>query len=193
MLANSVTRLTRKMQHNHGRLSPPEQAQLDLQLRLLDTHMAQLHHNQPVTATDLFAPPHFLYHTTNTAPHQHQHHLPLQQRHHLQHHYHQPRRPQPFPLHDDEEDKARSVADTSSTPSSPNAAGPAEEEGAPKAAANVGLGRRRTKRLFQDRACQDCETRFTSQWRTGPAGPSTYLIIAFWLPYFFLRLHPLDG
>ncbi len=89
MLANSVTRLTRKMQHNHGRLSPPEQAQLDLQLRLLDTHMAQLHHNQPVTTatTDLFAPPQLLYHTTNTAPHQHRlHHHPL---HHLQHHHHQ--------------------------------------------------------------------------------------------------------
>jgi hypothetical protein len=33
--------------------------------------------------------------------------------------------------------------------------------------------RRRTKRMF-DRACQHCGTRFTSQWRTGPSGPSTY-------------------
>ncbi|ELR12163.1 GATA zinc finger domain containing protein [Acanthamoeba castellanii str. Neff] len=32
--------------------------------------------------------------------------------------------------------------------------------------------RRRTKRMF-DRACQHCGTRFTSQWRTGPSGPST--------------------
>ncbi|ELR12156.1 GATA zinc finger domain containing protein [Acanthamoeba castellanii str. Neff] len=33
--------------------------------------------------------------------------------------------------------------------------------------------RRRTKRMFTDRACHHCETRFTSQWRTGPSGPST--------------------
>jgi hypothetical protein len=35
--------------------------------------------------------------------------------------------------------------------------------------------RRRTKRMFTDRACHHCETRFTSQWRTGPSGPSTYV------------------
>jgi hypothetical protein len=35
--------------------------------------------------------------------------------------------------------------------------------------------RRRIKRMFADRACHHCETRFTSQWRTGPSGPSTYV------------------
>lgn len=43
--------------------------------------------------------------------------------------------------------------------------------------------RRRTKRMFTDRACHHCETRFTSQWRTGPSGPSTYAP-----PLFFLLL-----
>merc|ERR1711939_471969 len=33
--------------------------------------------------------------------------------------------------------------------------------------------RRRTKREFNDRACRHCDTHFTSQWRTGPSGPST--------------------
>lgn len=31
----------------------------------------------------------------------------------------------------------------------------------------------RTKR-WHDRSCEQCNTRFTSQWRTGPTGPSTY-------------------
>jgi hypothetical protein len=31
----------------------------------------------------------------------------------------------------------------------------------------------RTKR-GHDRSCEQCNTRFTSQWRTGPTGPSTY-------------------
>jgi hypothetical protein len=34
--------------------------------------------------------------------------------------------------------------------------------------------RRRTKRVFDNRACQHCDTHFTSQWRTGPSGPSSY-------------------
>lgn len=33
---------------------------------------------------------------------------------------------------------------------------------------------RRTKRLFHDRACTHCHTHFTSQWRAGPMGPSSY-------------------
>jgi hypothetical protein len=33
---------------------------------------------------------------------------------------------------------------------------------------------RKTKRLFTDRVCADCCTQFTSQWRSGPLGPSTY-------------------
>jgi hypothetical protein len=32
----------------------------------------------------------------------------------------------------------------------------------------------RRKRLFDDRVCGRCGTAFTSQWRSGPAGPSTY-------------------
>lgn len=35
-------------------------------------------------------------------------------------------------------------------------------------------GRRRLKKTFNDRACHDCHTQHTSQWRTGPAGSSTY-------------------
>ncbi len=34
---------------------------------------------------------------------------------------------------------------------------------------------RKTKKLFTDRVCADCCTQFTSQWRSGPLGPSTYL------------------
>lgn len=33
--------------------------------------------------------------------------------------------------------------------------------------------RRRLRREFDDKACQHCQTHYTSQWRTGPAGPST--------------------
>jgi hypothetical protein len=33
---------------------------------------------------------------------------------------------------------------------------------------------RKTKKLFTDRVCADCCTQFTSQWRSGPLGPSTY-------------------
>ncbi|ELR18611.1 uncharacterized protein ACA1_155680 [Acanthamoeba castellanii str. Neff] len=33
---------------------------------------------------------------------------------------------------------------------------------------------RKTKKLFTDRMCADCCTQFTSQWRSGPLGPSTY-------------------
>jgi len=32
---------------------------------------------------------------------------------------------------------------------------------------------RKTKKLFSCRACADCGTQFTSQWRVGPYGPST--------------------
>lgn len=32
---------------------------------------------------------------------------------------------------------------------------------------------RKTKKLFTDRVCADCCTQFTSQWRSGPLGPST--------------------
>jgi hypothetical protein len=32
---------------------------------------------------------------------------------------------------------------------------------------------RKTKKLFTDRMCAHCGTQFTSQWRTGPIGPST--------------------
>jgi hypothetical protein len=48
-----------------------------------------------------------------------------------------------------------------SPPSSP----PASASGSPQ--------RRRTKRMFNNKACQHCDTQFTSQWRTGPSGPST--------------------
>jgi hypothetical protein len=34
--------------------------------------------------------------------------------------------------------------------------------------------RRRLRREFDDKTCQHCQTHYTSQWRTGPAGPSTY-------------------
>jgi hypothetical protein len=34
--------------------------------------------------------------------------------------------------------------------------------------------RQRTKRIFTNRECHLCGTRFTSQWRTGPTGPSSY-------------------
>merc|ERR1711941_869 len=33
--------------------------------------------------------------------------------------------------------------------------------------------RQRTKRIFTNRECHLCGTRFTSQWRTGPTGPSS--------------------
>jgi hypothetical protein len=33
---------------------------------------------------------------------------------------------------------------------------------------------RKTKKLFTDRMCAHCGTQFTSQWRTGPIGPSTF-------------------
>ncbi|ELR15644.1 uncharacterized protein ACA1_377480 [Acanthamoeba castellanii str. Neff] len=35
----------------------------------------------------------------------------------------------------------------------------------------------RTKRY--DRSCEQCTTRFTSQWRKGPTGPSTYPLAPF--------------
>jgi hypothetical protein len=35
----------------------------------------------------------------------------------------------------------------------------------------------RTKKLFHNRTCKHCHTRCTSQWRTGPTGPSTYVFI----------------
>merc|ERR1711939_710198 len=34
--------------------------------------------------------------------------------------------------------------------------------------------RQRTKRIFTNRECHLCGTRFTSQWRTGPTGPSSH-------------------
>lgn len=33
--------------------------------------------------------------------------------------------------------------------------------------------RRRLRREFDDKTCQHCQSHYTSQWRTGPAGPST--------------------
>jgi hypothetical protein len=45
---------------------------------------------------------------------------------------------------------------------------------APSSATPTSPHRRRTKRVFSDRACSNCGTHFTSQWRTGPSGPSTY-------------------
>lgn len=38
---------------------------------------------------------------------------------------------------------------------------------------SLGPQRRRTKRLFHNHSCQHCSTKFTSQWRTGPSGPSS--------------------
>lgn len=38
-----------------------------------------------------------------------------------------------------------------------------------------GSRKKRAKRKF-DRACDHCSTHFTSQWRKGPAGASTYVI-----------------
>jgi hypothetical protein len=37
-------------------------------------------------------------------------------------------------------------------------------------------GRRRTKRQFTKR-CNRCDTSYTSQWRAGPSGPSTYVLL----------------
>jgi hypothetical protein len=39
-------------------------------------------------------------------------------------------------------------------------------------------GSRRTKRQFTTKRCHRCDTSFTSQWRTGPSGPSTYVVDA---------------
>lgn len=49
--------------------------------------------------------------------------------------------------------------------------------------------RRRTKRFYCDRACQRCDTRFTSQWRSGPGGPSTYAHLTPLSPLAHLRGH----
>jgi hypothetical protein len=47
--------------------------------------------------------------------------------------------------------------------------------GAPATATSV-HSRSRAKRLFTNRSCDHCGTNFTSQWRMGPTGPSTYAI-----------------
>jgi hypothetical protein len=39
-------------------------------------------------------------------------------------------------------------------------------------------GSRRTRRHFTTKRCRRCDTSFTSQWRTGPSGPSTYVVDA---------------
>ncbi len=35
--------------------------------------------------------------------------------------------------------------------------------------------KKRVSRTFADKACQHCKSQHTSQWRTGPSGPSTYV------------------
>jgi hypothetical protein len=40
----------------------------------------------------------------------------------------------------------------------------------------------RSKKVFEDRACQRCGTACTSQWRTGPLGPSTYVPLPYPIP-----------
>jgi len=45
---------------------------------------------------------------------------------------------------------------------------------------------RKTKKLFSCRACADCGTQFTSQWRVGPYGPSTLVFLVALLLFFFL-------
>jgi hypothetical protein len=39
-------------------------------------------------------------------------------------------------------------------------------------------GKRRTKRQFATKRCHRCDSSFTSQWRSGPRGPSTYVVVA---------------
>jgi hypothetical protein len=57
-------------------------------------------------------------------------------------------------------------------------------DGRPCSPGAVG-GRRRTKRQFTKR-CGRCDTSYTSQWRTGPSGPSTYVLTP---PPHHLALH----
>jgi predicted CXXCH cytochrome family protein len=53
---------------------------------------------------------------------------------------------------------------------------PASAEVMPVVAPSPERRKKRIKRTFTDKACLNCHSQHTSQWRTGPAGSSTYAL-----------------